>query len=201
MGSLLNFSVAEAKNVGESTLVLFAGEPKLLSVLFGFQILQKLPSTYPRSRSENLSISVQRTVLARKSKKKKMQNKIEQNSHRINGDWDLGNPTLGGKLRWFLSSCVVCRSNVCRPITPPIIAREFTGKILCLVINVFKGELNPIKFVIFERPLKVTEQVIFQFLIPLLSFWDISVSLICKLHTWRRYGEWYIGECYISLIL
>ena len=86
MGSLLNFSVAEAKNVGESTLVLFAGEPKLLSVLFGFQILQKLPSTYPRSRSENLSISVQRTVLARKSKKKKMQNKIEQNSHRINGD-------------------------------------------------------------------------------------------------------------------
>ena len=46
-----------------------------------------------------------------------------------------------------------------------------------------KVELNPkIKFVIFERTLKITEKVIFQFLIPLLRFWDISVSLICKLH-------------------
>ena len=34
-----------------------------------------------------------------------------------------------------------------------------------------KGELNPkIKFVLFERTLKITEQVIFQFLIPLLRF-------------------------------
>ena len=50
----------------------------------------------------------------------------------------------------------------------------------------FKGELNPkIKFVLFERTLKITEQVNFHFFIPLLRFWDISVSLICKLHIWR----------------
>ena len=55
-----------------------------------------------------------------------------------------------------------------------------------LSIFIFKRELNPkIKFVLFERTLKITEYVIFQFLIPLLRFWDISVSLICKLHIWR----------------
>ena len=37
--------------------------------------------------------------------------------------------------------------------------------------TMFKGELNPkIKFVLFERTLKITEYVIFQFLIPLLRF-------------------------------
>ena len=47
------------------------------------------------------------------------------------------------------------------------------------------GELNPkIKFVLFERTLKITSFRL-QFLIPLFRFWDISVSLICKLHIWR----------------
>ena len=44
-----------------------------------------------------------------------------------------------------------------------------------------KGELNPkIKFVLFERTLKITVSYLSVF-DSLLRFWDISVSLICKL--------------------
>ena len=58
--------------------------------------------------------------------------------------------------------------------------------------NPIRGELNPkLKLLLFERTLKTTKKVIFQFLNPLLRFWDILVSLICKLQI--AIGEWYIS--------
>ena len=62
-----------------------------------------------------------------------------------------------------------------------------------------KGELNPkIKFALFKRTLNIPEQVIFLFLIPLLRFWDISVSSICKLHILGRLrGMLYRRRLYI----
>ena len=72
------------------------------------------------------------------------------------------------------------------------------------------GELNPkIKFVLFDRMLKISYIqciYIFQFLIPLLHFWDTVFQFLSlsKLHIWRSIGaneQWHIGECYIFGII
>ena len=80
------------------------------------------------------------------------------------------------------------------------------SKINCnkVIHNLIKGKLNPkIKLFFFlkERLIKITVSYLSVF-DPLLRFWDISVSLICKLHIWRSLCPMtYIGECYISLLL